>query len=149
MNEVPLYRLYLLRAMYLLVAVALGGQVWPDILLNASTWSRNAGVINCMLGAFALLCALGIRYPLQMLPVLLWEALWKTVWLIAVPLPQWWTTGEVAESVRSTTFDCSFVILVYLAVPWGYVYRTYVKRQGERWGSLPAAGTEAGAGAAR
>ena len=149
MNQVPLYRLYMLRAMYLLVAVALGGQVWPDILLNAASWSRNGGVINSMLGAFALLCALGVRYPLQMLPVLLWEALWKTVWLIAVQLPQWWASGEVEASVRSTTFDCSFVILVYLAVPWGYVYRNYVKRQGERWGGLPAAGTETGAGVVR
>ncbi len=149
MNDVPLYRLYLLRAMYLLVAVALGIQVWRDIVLNAQTWERNEGVVACMLGAFAVLCAVGVRYPVQMLPILLWEALWKTVWLVAVPLPQWWDTGEVAAAVRSTTFDCSFVVLVYLAVPWGYVYRHYVLRQGERWGKLPPARPEAGAPVAR
>lgn len=141
MNEVPLYRLYMLRAMYLLVAVALGAQIWPDILLNAGSWSRNEGVIQSMLGAFSLLCALGLRYPLQMLPVLLWEAAWKTIWLAFVPLPRWWTNGQIDAAISSTVFDCSFVVLVYIAVPWGHVYRRYVKQQGERWGTMatPAA----------
>jgi hypothetical protein len=139
MNEVPLYRLYMLRAMYALIAFAMGSQVWRDILLNAASWQREEGVMRCMLGALSLLCLLGLRYPLQMLPLLLWEAAWKTIWLAFVPLPQWWAHGQVDAAISSTVFDCSFVVLVYIALPWGYVVRHYVRRQGDRWGA-PASG---------
>lgn len=138
MKPVPLYRLYLLRAMYMLIAVAMGAQIWREILQHAASWERNEGVMNCMLGALSLLCLLGLRYPLQMLPLLLWEAAWKTIWLAFVPLPQWWAHGQVDPAIASTVFDCSFVVLVYLAIPWSYVYRTYLKQHGERWGRLAA-----------
>lgn len=134
MNEVPLYRLYMLRAMYLLIAVAMGSQIWRDIVQNAASWQREEGVMKCMLGALSLLGLLGLRYPLRMLPLLLWEAAWKTIWLAFVPLPQWLAHGQVDAAISSTVFDCSFVVLVYIAIPWGYVYRHYVKQQGERWG---------------
>ena len=42
-----------------------------------------------MLAAFGALSALGLRCPLQMLPVLLWELLWKSIWLIVVAVPLW------------------------------------------------------------
>ena len=61
-SEVSLFRLYLLRAMYLLVVVGLGNLTWPDVL----NLGRHSG---------ALLCLLGLRYPLQMIPVLLWKAI--------------------------------------------------------------------------
>jgi hypothetical protein len=137
MNDVPLYRLYMLRAMYLLVVVAMGSQVWPEIVSNAASWERWMGVTQCMLGAFSALCLLGLRYPLHMLPVLLWEALWKTIWLLAVPLPQWLAHGHIDPAVSGFTRDCSFVVLVYIAIPWGYVVRRYFRQQGEPWG--PAA----------
>jgi hypothetical protein len=85
-----------------------------------------------MLAAFSLLCALGVRYPLQMIPVLLWEAIWKTLWLGIVPLPQW-LAGHVDESLKSSIFACSLVVLVYVAVPWRYVFVRYVKARGDRW----------------
>jgi hypothetical protein len=31
---------------------------------------------------FPLLCVVGLHYPLQMLPVLLWGMIWKTLWLV-------------------------------------------------------------------
>lgn len=91
-----------------------------------------------MLGAFSAVCLLGLRYPLAMLPILLWGAIWKTTWLLAVPVSQWLTQGHIDPSISSLTFDCSFVVLVYIAVPWGYVVRRYFKQQGEPWGR-PAA----------
>jgi hypothetical protein len=85
-----------------------------------------------MLAAFSLACALGLRYPLQMLPVLLWEVTWKTLWLILVPLPQW-MSGHVDESLKPTIFAVSLVVLVYLAIPWRYVFTHYVTARGDRW----------------
>jgi hypothetical protein len=86
MNEVSLFRLYVLRAMYLFIVAGLGVYLWPGVLNPHRHWELNEGMATCMLAAFSLLCLLGLRYPLQMLPVLLWEVIWKTLWLILVPL---------------------------------------------------------------
>jgi len=135
MGEVSLLRIYVLRGMYLFIVAGLGIFLWPGIISPA----RHGALVgtsqaSCMLAAFSLLCALGLRYPLKMLPVLLWEVLWKTLWLLLVPFPQW-LAGHVDESLQPDIFACSLVVLVYLAIPWGYVYRHFVKARGDRWGS--------------
>lgn len=136
MNEVSTFRLYLLRAMYLFIVAGLGIFLWPGIFSPERRWTLAEGETTCMLAAFSLLCLVGLRYPLQMLPVLLWETLWKTLWLLLVPFPQW-RAGRVDALLQPTIFACSMVVLVYLAIPWGYVYQHYVKAPGDRWRSLP------------
>lgn len=132
MHEVSVFRLYVLRAMYLFIVVGLGVFLWPEILNPERHWALAQGESTCMLAAFSLLCLLGLRYPLQMLPVLLWETVWKTLWLLLVPFPQW-RAGHIDETLQPTVFACSMVILVYLAIPWGYIYSRYVKAHGDRW----------------
>lgn len=132
MNEVSLSRLYVLRAMYLLVVVGLGIVLWPGIIHHEKPWELARGTVICMMAAFSVLCAFGVRYPLQMLPILLWEALWKTMWLGIVALPQWWS-GDMDAATLQQVFDLSFVVLVYLAVPWSYVFKHYVKKPGDTW----------------
>ena len=63
------------------------------------TSSMARGVIPSLLGAVWLLAFVGLRYPLQMLPLLLFEFVWKTIWLIAFGLPQW-SVGTAAGDVR-------------------------------------------------
>lgn len=132
MQEVSALRLYVLRAMYLFIVVGLGTYLWPDILNPQRHWTLAEGEAACMLAAFSLLCLLGLRYPLKMLPVLLWETLWKTLWLLLVPFPQW-RAGHLDKSLQPAVFACSMVLLVYLAVPWVYVYTHYVKAHSDRW----------------
>jgi len=132
MHEVSLKRLYILRAMYLFIVAGLGFYLWPGILDPTKHWELVQGQATCMLAAFSLLCALGLRYPLQMLPVLLWEVTWKTLWLLIVPLPQW-LHGHVDEPVRSSVFAVSMVVIVYAAIPWPYVFGRYVRAPAERW----------------
>jgi hypothetical protein len=118
--------------MYLFIVVGLGVFLWPEILNPERHWVLAQGESSCMLAAFSLLCLLGLRYPLQMLPVLLWETIWKTLWLLLVPFPQW-RAGRIDEALQPTVFACSMVILVYLAIPWGYIYTRYVKAHSDRW----------------
>ena len=132
MNEVSLFRLYVLRALYLFIVVGLGFYLWPGILDPNKHWELMQGEVSCMLAAFSLLCIVGLRYPLQMLPVLLWEVTWKTLWLVLVPLPQW-MAGRLDPSLGPTIFAISLVGLVYLAIPWRYVYVHYIKAGAERW----------------
>lgn len=142
MNEVSLFRLYLLRAMYLLVVVGLAVVVWPGILHRTRPWELMEGAATCMLAAFSLLALLGLRYPLQMLPVLLWEFLWKAIWMVLVALPLW-TSGQMDEATWMVATQCMVGILIPFVVPWGYVYARYVRQDGDRWrAAMPAMGNE-------
>jgi hypothetical protein len=131
-GEVSLFRLYVLRALYLLIVVGLGTGIWPSVFDPQRGWGLIPGQFYCMLASFSLLCLLGLRYPLQMIPVLLWELVWKTLWLGIVPLPQW-LAGHVDESMKPTIFAISLVVLIYIALPWRYVFAHYVKARGDRW----------------
>ncbi|HSQ99742.1 MAG TPA: hypothetical protein VLM36_07480 [Sphingomicrobium sp.] len=129
-GEVSLVRLYVLRATYLLLVVGLGATIAP-ILFRHEPLAR--GVIPSLLGAVWLLAFVGLRYPLQMLPLLIFEFAWKTIWLIAFGLPQW-SSGQLpptfAEDFKAIAAG---VILMPIVIPWSYVYRHYVKQPASRW----------------
>lgn len=128
-SEVSLARLYALRAMYLLIIVGLGAVNLPE-LIGHEPMSR--GVIPSMLGGVWLLAFLGLRYPLQMLPLLLFECAWKAIWLIDYGLPQWFA-GRYPPTFANDFQAILMVVVVPLAIPWGYVVRNYVKRPSDRW----------------
>jgi hypothetical protein len=129
-DGVSLFRLYVLRAMYLLLVVGLGAMIVPDILSHRLI---DRGVIASLLCAVWLLAFLGLRYPLTMLPLLMFEFAWKAVWTIAYGLPQW-SAGRFPPTFAEDSFNIAFgVILVPLVIPWGYVWRHYVLAPSERW----------------
>ncbi|MEO8672411.1 MAG: hypothetical protein ABI411_13930 [Tahibacter sp.] len=132
MPVVSMFRLYLLRAVYLLVVVGLGLMIWPLIIQHTGSWQLMPGVVKCMLGAFSLLALLGIRYPLQMLPILFWELGWKLIWLIRVALPAW-SSGTMDDATAETLFECAFVVIIPIAIPWRYVMANYVRKAGDPW----------------
>ncbi|NKF20983.1 hypothetical protein [Solimonas marina] len=133
MQDVSLLRLYLLRAVYAFIALGLASTVWPPIVQLADLAAGPGSVIRALLGALALLCVLGLRYPLQLLPVLLFELLWKLIWVGASALPMWWHQGLDAYAAE-TLFACLMgIVLVPIAVPWRYVVAHYVAAPGDRW----------------
>jgi hypothetical protein len=132
MNKVSIFRLYLLRAMYLLLVVGLAFTIWPQLLNHPTPWSLWHGVVCSTLGAVSILALLGIRYPLKMLPVLFFELVWKSIWLIAVALPLWLANQMDAENLE-TTQNCLMGIIIPLVIPWPYVWRHYVRQRGDQW----------------
>jgi hypothetical protein len=79
-----------------------------------------------------LTAVLGLRYPVQMLPVLLFELTWKAIYLIAFALPLWSAhqiTGAVAEDIKAVVMVVIFIPLI----PWRYVFAHYVRKRGDRW----------------
>src|SRR4051812_1697416 len=81
-------RLHLLRVGYLILGGGLAVVKWPEIV-HHEPWPLMEGVVNCMLAALSVLAFLGLRYPLRMLPLLLFESAWKLIWLTVVALPLW------------------------------------------------------------
>ena len=137
MSEVSTFRLYLLRAMYVFTVVGLAIEKLPA-LLNPATLSPGDSVILSVLGATALLAVLGIRYPIKMLPVLFFEFVWKTIWILVFGLPLLLSGGldpNISFGGTETLIACIVgVVLVPIAMPWGYVLKHYLKVPGDRWG---------------
>jgi hypothetical protein len=133
MFEVSLLRLWLLRAMYALILVGLGIQIWPLMLQPPAGIEHMKTVVRCVLVAVSLLAALGIRYPLKMLPLLFFELLWKTIWTLVIGLPLW-SAGQLTAGTSETLFACLMgVVLVPLVLPWRYVWSNYVSAPADRW----------------
>lgn len=141
MTEVSPIRLWVMRAMYLIMAAGLGLTVWPLIVSHDPELPRMTGVALALLGTIGLLALLGLRYPLQMLPLLLFELAWKAIWLAAFALPRW-LDGTLDEAMRSSVFDTSLGAVLLLVIPWRYVWANYVARPGDPW-KLRRSGTEA------
>ena len=137
MNDVSTLRLYLLRGGYLLLAVGQGSLIWPAIFDPTKSWELMHGVVVCMLGAMAALALLGIRYPLQMLPLLFWELTWKTIWLLRVALPLW-RSNQLDEATAESAAECLLAVIFVVIMPWRYVFDHYVKKAGDRWGRRTA-----------
>lgn len=128
--EVSLLRLYVLRAIYLMLVVGLGNLILPPIFSHDP---MSRGVVQSLLGAVWVLAIIGLRHPLKMLPVLIFEFVWKTIWLLAYGLSQW-QSGQVPPTFADDFSGILFgAILMPLVIPWGYVYRQYFKAAGERW----------------
>jgi hypothetical protein len=72
-----------------------------------------------------------------MLPLLLFEVAWKAIWLSAVALPLW-LAHRMDAATSETAIECLMAAIFLAIIPWGYVYRTYVTADGDRWGARAA-----------
>src|ERR1700761_1386578 len=140
-TTVSTFRLYLLRAGYLLLVVGLGLQIWPAFINNrVAGMELMEGAVTCMLFALSLLAWLGLRYPLRMLPLLFWEMTWKAVWLLVVAVSHW-SAGDMTDGMAGTTFACLSGLIFPFLIPGSFVFENYVRRAGDPWirGAVPAA----------
>lgn len=130
-SDLSLTRLHLMRAGYLLMGVGLVLVKWP-LLPEASTLPLYEGVTLCLLTAMSLLAFLGLRYPVKLLPVLLFESAWKLLWLALVALPAV-TAGDLDTATGDVLVNCSLVVVILAVTPWRYVWQHYVRATGDRW----------------
>ncbi|MBV9268908.1 MAG: hypothetical protein JO061_22250 [Acidobacteriaceae bacterium] len=132
---VSLLRLYLLRALYLGNFVMLGLSVWPGIFKHTGWANPLEGVAVAFWGALSLLCIIGVRYPLKMLPLIFLQFAYKLIWLLAVALPRL-STGAPTWYMKPMLMG---VLLEPILIPWPYVFATYVRKAGDRWRNRPLA----------
>ncbi len=130
--EVSAFRLNVMRVGYLLLFGGLAYTEWPG-LIHHDGWNSTHGIASSLLAALSLLASLGIRYPLQMVPVLLFELGWKAIWLIAIALPLWLAHDVDPYTWRMTIVCLAAVVVCPLLIPWPYVFTNYVRKPGDRW----------------
>jgi hypothetical protein len=105
---------------------------WPAVIAYDLSTPLYEGVVAVLLTAMSLLAFLGLRYPVRLLPILLFETLWKLVWLSVVALPAV-LAGSVDQAMSEVLTNCSLVVVIVVVVPWRYVWRRYVVAEGDRW----------------
>jgi hypothetical protein len=130
-GQVSLWQLNLLRVGYLVMGGGLAVVKWP-LLFDHEPWGLAEGTKECMLIAMSLLALLGLRYPLRLLPILLFEAAWKLLWLGVVALPLW-ADDKLEGATREQTGTILWVVIIIAVIPWRHVFTQYVVAPGEPW----------------
>ena len=148
-------RLYLMRSAYLFNAVVIGFGAWSELtnqrrlIIGGKPWDLIYGIAFSLYAAYALLMLLGVRFPVRMLPLLLLQIIYKTIWLIAVGYLLWSAGRLNPTAIESIKFFASIVVLDLIVIPWPYVFEKYAKTifkpEGEQRSSSKEQATGAGA----
>ncbi len=123
-------RINLLRLAYAPLALGLAVVQLPLLAEVGPDWDVMESAVTAMLSALCLLSFVGLFRPLTMLPLLLFETLWKILWLALVGIPAWFA-GPLDPSIAATMFACAFVIPIVILVPWDFVIRKYWRSDSE------------------
>jgi hypothetical protein len=121
-----------MRFGYAFMGVGLAIVKWPILIQSVSSLPVADGVVTCLLTAMSLLAFLGLRYPVKMLPILLFEVTWKIIWIAAVALPHL-VADDLDAATGEVLFNCSFVVIIIAVIPWRYVWKRYIRTPGDAW----------------
>ncbi len=127
-----MWRIHALRILYALIVGVMGVFVWQQVLFESAGWPAIRVIAKSMLAALALLCILGVRYPLSILPLLLLETIWKTIALGFVIFPAW-QAGRMTPDLELLYSDSIGIVVAYLVIPWRYVWARYITHPSEPW----------------
>ena len=130
-SPVRLWQLNLLRVGYLVMVVGIAVVKWP-LLVTHGPWELKDGTVQCMLVAMSVLALLGLRYPLRMLPILLFEVAWKLLWLGVIALPLW-KDGQLEGATSQEAGKVLWVVIIIAVIPWRQVFVQYVRTSGQPW----------------
>jgi hypothetical protein len=120
------FNIYLLRLLFLLVVVFVGYDSWTYIVNHKGSWDHVKAAAFCMWASYSLLSIIGVFQPLKMLPLVLFEILYKIVWLIIVAYPLWSANQLSGSPAEAMTYAFLWVLLPIVATPWKYVLVKYV-----------------------
>ena len=120
------FNIYLLRLLFFLVFVFVGYDSWTSILNHEGSWDHVKAAALCMWATYSLLSILGIFYPLKMLPLVLFEIIYKILWLIIVAYPLWSADRLAGSPAEEMTKAFLWVVLPIVAMPWKYAFDKYV-----------------------
>lgn len=75
---------------------------------------------------------LGVRHPIGMLPILMFEVAWKALWLALVAMPHL-VANDLVGARESLLFSILFVVPIIAVTPWDFVWKRFATTPGERW----------------
>ena len=129
-------RLNLMRVGYLEMGLGLAVTKWSTLVTRQGHWPLFEGVTTYLLVAMGVLALIGLRHPAKMLPILVFESMWKIAWLTAVALPLW-AHHQLDPATTKVAGAVLFGVVVVAVTPWRHVFAQYVKAPGDPWRSSP------------
>ncbi len=131
-GELGTRRLNVMRLGYAFMGVGLAIVKWPIFFQDIRSLPVADGVVAALLTGMSLLAFLGLRYPVRMLPILLFEVTWKVLWIGVVAIPDL-AAGTLDDATKQVLVNCSLVVLIIAVVPWRYVWTRFVRTPGDAW----------------
>ncbi|HEX4847612.1 MAG TPA: hypothetical protein VFV30_05675 [Novosphingobium sp.] len=128
MTRLPTWRIALLRLCYLVIAGGLSTIVVPTLIDLPTDWTNSRAVVVSFLTAMMTLCALGVFRPIAMLPVMVFELIWKFVFMFRIAL-ELWLGGRLNPAFEQTFWDCVPILLFVPIIPWRLVWHRMMPRR--------------------
>ena len=120
------WRVNLLRAAFGFMFVGLVMMVWRGIIAPHEGIGHAETAMRALLGGVSILALIGIFRPLEMLPLMLFEFVWKAIWIVAFGLPLW-RAGTLTGDFAETMFNCLFgIVFTLVLTPWDLVFKKYI-----------------------
>ena len=126
-----LWKVNVLRVGYLFMGGGLAIIKWP-LLFDHPAWGLAEGTKECLFIAMSFLALLGLRYPIRMLPILLFEVTWKLFWLGLVALPAW-MDHDLDGALRTQLGAVALVVVIIAVIPWRYVFAQFLDAPADPW----------------
>lgn len=123
---VPRINIYLLRLLFTLMFFFLSYDAWSHIFNHKGPWDNANAAAWCMWGSYAIISFIGIIRPLKMLPIVLFEIVYKLAWLAIVAYPLWAKNELAGSPAEGMARVFIWVILPIVAMPWRYFFRTHL-----------------------
>ncbi|SNC77547.1 hypothetical protein SAMN06265337_4135 [Hymenobacter gelipurpurascens] len=123
---VPRLNIYRLRLLFTLVFFFLTYESWAHILTHRGPWDNANAAAWFMWGSYSVISVIGIRRPLKVRPIVLFEVVYKVAWLSVVAYPLWVKQELIGSPAESMTRVFIWVVLPIVAMPWRYFLRTHV-----------------------
>ncbi len=125
-DGVPKINIYLLRLLFTLMFLFLTYDSWTHILNHTGPWDNANAAAWCMWGSYSVISFIGILRPLRMLPIVLFEIVYKTAWLFVVAYPLWMKNELIGSPAEGMTRVFVWVVFPIVAMPWRYFFRTHI-----------------------
>jgi hypothetical protein len=116
-----------LRLVYFLMAAFVAPGAWRALLTHDGPWNHVEAVAFCVWATYPTLAILGLLNPLRMLPLMLFAIGYKALWLIVVAYPLWRAGTLAGSPAEEMTHAFLWLPLLLIAMPWRYVYDTYLR----------------------
>jgi len=127
-HDLSAIRLWAMRFLYLLNAAGLGLTVWPYLIQPGELIAPVEGVAYAFWASLATLSALGVRFPVTMLPLLLLQFVYKLTWLVFIALPLW-RAGQLNPATDEVFKAMAIGVAVDIVfIPWLYIGKAYLGR---------------------
>ncbi|HUW81678.1 MAG TPA: hypothetical protein VMZ31_02635 [Phycisphaerae bacterium] len=120
-----------LKGMYIYTIVGAGGFglgmiAIPDRITSMFKWPVSEpialGIVGSVYLAFALLSVLGLRSPLQFVPILLLQLCYKSIWFVGVIVPLVIAKEFPAYAICTMMIFATYIIGDLIAIPFSYVF---------------------------